>query len=89
MKLFTSNQERSKGARFFRCESQPFCNGFEWFDAAMKKKEDVAMKKKEKQEKSTNATGSTLKLRIEGKVTMTIEGNAKDMADLIKKLQDM
>ncbi|PIA63381.1 hypothetical protein AQUCO_00201015v1 [Aquilegia coerulea] len=68
-----------------RCESQPLCNGFEWFSAAKKNKEN---QEKIDQEKITKNEGS-VKLRIEGKLGMTAEGSGEDMAALIKQLQKM
>ncbi|PIA51647.1 hypothetical protein AQUCO_01100484v1 [Aquilegia coerulea] len=91
MKLFVSGQENSKGDKFFRCSNQPICGGFEWFEEAKKKKKKEKEKKMktEKEKIEEKPTTSTIKLRIDGTVPMTAEGNPDEMAALILKLQNM
>ncbi|KAF5207481.1 hypothetical protein FRX31_002932, partial [Thalictrum thalictroides] len=67
MKIFVSSQPKSKGEKFLKCENQPFCNGFEWLSKAKKNKEE------ENKTMIVEGKNSTVKLRIEGKLPMTVE----------------
>jgi hypothetical protein len=88
MRVFVSKTVGNYDRKFLRCKAQPRCNGFKWMDEV-----DVQELQKGKGAAKIENVGDVnkdkdnVKLHINGKIAMSVEGSVENICKLVKKLE--
>ncbi|PIA65124.1 hypothetical protein AQUCO_00100550v1 [Aquilegia coerulea] len=84
MRVFVSKTDGNYDRKFLRCKAQAQgCNGFKWIDEV----DVMELQKGKRVANVVDVKEDNVKLHIDGKISMSVEGSVESICKVVKKLQ--